>query len=637
VSCPACEAAPSTGELAAASVLLVGNPNVGKSTLFNALTGARQRAVNAPGTTLEIAVGTWNIAGVKVGVADLPGAFSLDARSLEEKAVAEALADAEHGTVALVVLDATALPRSLYLLAQVADSGRPVIGALTMVDIARDRGLAVNVADLAAATGLPVIAVDPRRRSGLDALAGAVTAALEEPMAMPHPRRSEGAVEADVERWFAWVEAVTEAMPPQTPRRITATDRIDRVMLHPWVGVPVFLLVMWGLFELSTRVAGPLISAIASFAGGPVADWVSSALGRLGVGGGWFEGLMVDGILTGLGVVLSFLPLLALVFAALGILDGSGYLARAAVVADRAMRVIGLDGRAVLPLMIGFGCNVPAIEATRVLPRARQRLVAGLLVPYTSCSARLPVYLLLAAAFFPRHAGTVIFGLYVASVLLVAVGGLAFRRILGDAAPAERESLVLVLPPYQLPDMRTLWHSIVARLRGFVSEAGRVIVIALVVMWALAAIPVRGGHEIAEVPIADSAFGVGAQALAPVLAPLGLGDWHIAAALASGFVAKEVAVGALAESYAVDGGGDNGTTGGLSDRLRGTLTETSGGHPRAAALAFMVFVLAYTPCLATVSQMRRSLGRRWTMIGVGVQLAVAWVLGTLVFQVGRLL
>jgi ferrous iron transport protein B len=394
---------------------------------------------------------------------------------------------------------------------------------------------------------------------------------------------------------------------------------------------------MWGLFELSTRVAGPLISAIASFAGGPVADWVSSALGRLGVGGGWFEGLMVDGILTGLGVVLSFLPLLALVFAALGILDGSGYLARAAVVADRAMRVIGLDGRAVLPLMIGFGCNVPAIEATRVLPRARQRLVAGLLVPYTSCSARLPVYLLLAAAFFPRHAGTVIFGLYVASVLLVAVGGLAFRRILGDAAPAERESLVLVLPPYQLPDMRTLWHSIVARLRGFVSEAGRVIVIALVVMWALAAIPVRGGHEIAEVPIADSAFGVGAQALAPVLAPLGLGDWHIAAALASGFVAKEVAVGALAESYAVDGGGDNGTTGGLSDRLRGTLTETSGGHPRAAALAFMVFVLAYTPCLATVSQMRRSLGRRWTMIGVGVQLAVAWVLGTLVFQVGRLL
>jgi ferrous iron transport protein B len=618
-------------------VLLVGNPNVGKSTLFNALTGSRQRAVNAPGTTLEIAVGKWSIAGVKVGVADLPGAFSLDARSLEERAVAEALAEAEHGTVALVVIDATALPRSLYLLAQVVDSGRPVIGALTMMDIAQDRGLALDASALAAAAGIPVIAVDPRKRTGFDALAGAVTSALAEPMATPHPRPSEGSGEADVERWFAWVEAVTDAMPPQAPRRVTATDRIDRVMLHPWVGVPVFLVVMWGLFELSTRVAGPLISAIASFAEGPVADSVSSGLGRLGVGGGWFEGLMIDGVLTGLGVVLSFVPLLALVFLALGLLDGSGYLARAAVVADRAMRVIGLDGRAVLPLMIGFGCNVPALEATRVLPRARQRLVAGLLVPYTSCSARLPVYLLLAAAFFPRQAGTVIFGLYLASILLVAVGGLAFRKILGDAAPAERESLVLVLPPYQRPDMRTLGHSIVARLRGFVTEAGRVIVIALVVMWALAAIPVRGGHDLAEVPIADSALGIGAHAVAPVLAPMGLGDWHIAVALTSGLVAKEVAVGTLATSYAADGGGDDETNAELSDRLRGTLTETSGGHPRAAALAFMVFALAYTPCLATVSQMRRSLGRRWTTIGVGVQLAVAWVLGTLVFQVGRLL
>jgi len=636
VTYPSCDPVPAPGELGAASVLLIGNPNVGKSTLFNALTGARQRAVNAPGTTLEIAVGTWHLDGAKVGVADLPGAFSLDSRSLEERAVAEALAEAEHGTVALVVLDATALPRSLYLLAQVIDSGRPVIGVLTMMDIARSRGLSLDVDELAAATGISVIAVDPRRRLGLDALATTLAAALAAPVAVPHAVPAAVAGEADVERWFSWVESVTDAMPPQTPRRMTATDRIDRVMLHPWVGVPVFLLVMWGLFELSTTVAGPLISAIASFAEGPVADSVSSGLGYLGAGGGWFEGLMIDGVLTGLGVVLSFVPLLALVFLALGVLDGSGYLARAAVVADRAMRVIGLDGRAVLPLMIGFGCNVPALEATRVLPRARQRLVAGLLVPYTSCAARLPVYLLLAAAFFPQQAGTVIFGLYLASVFLVAIGGLAFRRILGDAAPADRESLILVLPPYQRPDMRTLGHSIVARLRGFVSEAGKVIIIALVAMWALAAIPVRGGHDPAEVPIVDSALGVGAEAIAPVLAPMGLDDWHIAAALASGLVAKEVAVGALASSYAVDEN-DDGAGAELSDRLRDTLAETSGGHPRVAALAFMVFALAYVPCLATVGQMRRSLGRRWTTIGVGVQLIVAWVLGTLVFQVGRLL
>ena len=258
MSCPACEAAPPTGELAAASVLLVGNPNVGKSTLFNALTGARQRAVNAPGTTLEIAVGTWNIAGEKVGVADLPGAFSLDARSLEEKAVAEALAEAEHGTVALVVLDATALPRSLYLLAQVADSGRPVIGALTMVDIARDRGSRSILRSSPPPRAFPCLPSIPAGAPASTRSGSPSPRLSRSPITSPHPRRSEGAAEADVERWFAWVETVTNAMPAQAPRRVTATDRIDRVMLHPWVGVPVFLLVMWGLFELSTRVAGPL-------------------------------------------------------------------------------------------------------------------------------------------------------------------------------------------------------------------------------------------------------------------------------------------------------------------------------------------------------------------------------------------
>ena len=634
MTCPSCDPAPESGPLSDAAVLLVGNPNVGKSTLFNALTGAHQRAVNAPGTTLELAVGTWTLGDAEVGVADLPGAFSLDARSLDERVVADALDRANPAAVALVILDATALPRSLYLLAQVLDTGRPVVGVLTMVDVARDRGLSLDARRLSRAAGIPIVAADPRKRSGLQALVAQVIAALGEPRGARRAPRVGQVAEADVSRWFAWVEGVTDSLPASAPRRTTVTDRVDRVLLHPWVGVPVFLAVMWGLFELCTRVAGPLISGIASFAGGPVADAVRSALGWLGIGGGWFEGLVIDGILTGLGVVFSFLPLLALVFTALGVLDGSGYLARAAVVADRAMRVIGLDGRAVLPLMVGFGCNVPAIEATRVLPRARQRLIAGLLVPYTSCSARLTVYLLLAAAFFPGSAGTVIFGLYLTSVVLVAVGGLAFRKFVSTKGEPERESLVLVLPPYQWPDLRTLWHSISARLGGFMREAGAVIVIALVAMWALAAVPVRGGYALADVPIADSVFGVGARAAAPALAPLGLGDWHVAAALASGFVAKEVAVGALAETYAVDGTGD-GTA--LATRLRETLSETSGGHPRAAALAFMVFALAYTPCLATVAQMRRSLGRRWTAIGVGVQLVVAWVLGVLVFQIGRLL
>lgn len=653
-----------------ASVVLVGNPNVGKSTLFNRLTGARQRVVNAPGTTVEVAVGRW--AGAGVDLVDLPGTYSLFARSPDEQVAADRLlgrAGQEPPDLAVVVLDATAPSRSLYLLAQVAEAGRPVVVAVTLDDVARARGDALDATALARELGVPVVVTDPRSGAGSAALAGAVVGALADPPyvrgfppqpAQPAGRASGGPAPdvgpriddliAHADELFGWVARTVAAAgvagaPAGSsgaaaaagagPRR-SASDRIDAVLLHPWVGGPVFLAVMWALFQLVTAVAAPVMAVASDLVAGPVSAGVRGLLGLVGAAGGWVEGLVVDGVLAGVGTVLSFAPLMAIVFLAVAVLEDSGYLARAAFVADRAMRAIGLDGRALLPLVVGFGCNVPALTALRTLPSARQRLLVGLLVPYTSCSARLPVYILLASAFFPAHAGTVIFAMYVTSLALIVLGGLVARRTaFRDLRP---EPLVLVLPAYQRPRLGALLRSAWARVWAFVASAGRVIVVTLTVLWALTAIPVTGEHRVADVPIEDSAYGAVANGIAPVFAPAGFDTWHASAALLAGFVAKEVVVGSFAQSLAIeaDASGDVPDER-IAERLRVTFEDASGGHGAAAALAFMAFVLAYTPCLATVAEQRRLFGWRWTAGAMGVQLVVAWVLAAAVFQVGRLL
>jgi ferrous iron transport protein B len=683
-------------------VLLVGGPNVGKSTLFNALTGARQRTTNAPGTTVELARGIWRATthGTKpVGdltteraVVDLPGTYSMLARSADEQVTADAVRglaqNLADGTgqpgVVIVVLDVTALARSLYLLAQVAETGVPLVVALTMLDLARaatDSSAAaadprVLASALADSLGVPVVPVDARSRiaGGLDDLSlavdeiaarparilgigppasapcgcaatsdldGAGGGSCQAPADLPHDL-------AHAETLFGWVEHVVDEVgarlgpqgrqagagpgAPGQPLPRTFSDRVDSVLLNPWTGIPVFLGVVWLLFELTTTFAAPLQTVIGQIVEGPLASGVTSVLGLLGLGDSWVQGLLVEGLLVGVGTVLTFLPVMAVMFAALGVLEDSGYLARAAFVADRAMRSLGLDGRALLPLIVGFGCNLPALAATRTLPHARQRLLTGLLIPLTSCSARLTVYVLLAGAFFPEHAGTVIFAIYLTSVALVLGGGLLLRRTAFRDVSAE--PLILVLPPYQRPHLRTLGMSVRMRVGAFVSGAGKIIVGTMLVVWVLMAFPAAGGHSIGDVPVADSLYGRAASGIAPMLAPAGFGNDHAAAALITGFVAKEVVVGSFAQSYAVAEPGDPARAGSLGERLRQSFERSSGGHGGAAALAFMVFVLAYTPCVATLAEQRRLFGWRPTSCALMAQLAVAWVLAVLVFQVG---
>ena len=701
------------GTTAPSRVLLVGCPNVGKSTLFNALTGARQHTTNAPGTTVELATGTWrtarqappgqgpagyNAAGsvTERVIVDLPGTYSLLARSSDEQVTADTVRElarsyGEGGGqpgVVVVVLDATALARSLYLLAQVAETGVPLVVALTMLDLAPTAtdwpGAAMEpgtlAAALAASLGVPVVPMDARSRTagGGGELASAVDAIAQYPRGVtglvraaspfccgrtaaawqhdaPVPDMTQELAHA--ERLFEWVEQVSEqvttclARPlpsvahgkaattsvrrsPGTLRR-TFSDRVDAVLLNPWAGIPVFLAVVWMLFELTTRFAAPLQGAIGQLVNGPMASAVTWFLGLFGLADSWVQGLLVDGLLVGVGTVLTFLPVMAVMFAALGVLEDSGYLARAAFVADRAMRSLGLDGRALLPLIVGFGCNLPALAATRTLPHARQRLLTGLLIPLTSCSARLTVYVLLAGAFFPDHAGTVIFAMYLTSVLLVLGGGLLLRRTAFRDVRAG--PLMLVLPPYQRPHLRTLSMSVRMRVGAFVVRAGKIIVITMVFVWALMAVPVTGQHPIGHVPVADSLYYNVASGIAPVFTPAGFGNDHAAAALMTGFVAKEVVVGSFAQSYAVAEPGNSSGAQSLGERLRSSFTESSGGHGGAAALVFMVFLLAYTPCVAALAEQRRLFGWRPAASALTAQLAGAWVLAVLVFQVGSLL
>ena len=619
---------------ATATVVLVGNPNVGKSTLFNHLTRSRQRVVNAPGTTVSLAHGNWNTPAHLVTLVDLPGTYSLAARSPDEQVAADAVTAGDHD-LALVVLDATALSRSLYLLAQVAVADQPVVVALTMVDLARARGLTPDVAALEAALGVPVIPVHGRSGEGAAALAAAIDAALACPPRVrgidPH-EHSECLNDplTCAEHLFEWVHNVVDAAQPLAPPLPTPADRLDRVLLTSWAGIPIFLAVVWGVFQLTTVVATPLMDGVANLVTGPIARALSGALEAIHTPH-WLISLMSDGVLAGVGTVLSFVPLMAIMFAAVGVLEGSGYLARVAVVADRAMRALGLDGRAMLPLIVGFGCNVPALAATAVLPHARQRLLTGLLVPLTTCTARLAIYLMIAHAFFGSRAGTVVFAMYVLSILLVVVWGLIAR---GPVMRGERPGpLVIALPDYQPPHLRTLGHAVWSRVMSFVTKAGSVILIAVVVLWVAQAVPVRGDHALTDVPVADSVYGAVALATAPVLKPMGVDDWRISAALISGVAAKEVVIGALAQSYALDGDDEAS----LGEQLRATVHDTSGGHGTTAAVALMVFCLSYLPCLATLAEQRRLFGWRWTALAASAQLFGAYALAVAVFQVGRLL
>lgn len=600
------------------TVALAGNPNVGKSTIFNALTGSRQHVGNWPGKTVEKKEGRLALGDDEVLVVDLPGTYSLTAYSIEE-IIARDFIIHEQPNAVVAVVDAANLERNLYLVAQVVELGVPVIVALNMTDIAANRNLSINADRLSERMrGIPVIEMVGNRQLGIDDLKKAIARITARPEAASLQVQYKGAIKDELTRLEAliaddetlagnynphWLaikllendEAITGVLeehgaaeiiaaaaegqaqieaatgedaetlfadqrynfigsvidsvivrPQQTI--LTASDKIDEIVTHRIWGVPIFLLMMWIVFQFTANVSAPFLDWVDVFMNETVYDWGGALMGLLGLSGSWFAAMLTDGIIAGVGGVLVFVPVLLFLYFALAVLEDSGYMARAAFVMDRVMRWMGLHGKSFLPMIVGFGCTVPAVYATRTLDNEKDRRLTGFLATFMSCGARLPVYVVFGAAFFGAASGNLIFAMYILGIGVALATGFALKNTVYKGKPPT--PFVMELPPYRLPRVKDVWRQMWDRTRGFLRKAGTIILAVSAGLWLLMAIPAHpSAGSFNDVAAEDSIFGTVSGAIAPVFRPAGFDNWQAAGSLITGFLAKEVVVGTMNQIY----------------------------------------------------------------------------------------
>jgi len=460
---------------------------------------------------------------------------------------------------------------------------------------------------------------------------------------------------------------VREVVRRPVEERLTLSDKIDKIVTNRVLGIPIFLVAMWFVFKMTAEVSGSYLDWVDGVIGGPITRWVVAILNLIGLSGTWFESLTVDGIIAGVGGVLVFVPVLLFLYFFLALLEDSGYMARAAFVMDRLMHALGLHGKSFMPMLIGFGCTVPAVYATRTLENEDDRKLTGFLAPMMSCGARLPVYAIFAAAFFPDNAGQFIFGLYLLGIVLAIVSGMVLKRTLFKDKPPS--PFVMELPPYRLPTLKGILIHMWERSSVFVRKAATIIMAVSVILWFLMNIP--WGVENPR----DSLFGQASAAIAPILAPAGFGNWQAAGSLVTGFVAKEVVVGTMSQIYV--GGAEEeeaeepttffqdlgeiviGFWDATVDTVKATISLIPGvdlmgegeeeeedtalvqalqeSFTPLQAVAFNVFVLLYVPCMVAIAAQRQEYGNKWTLFNAVYLTALGWVVSTLIFQVGRLM
>ncbi len=746
------------------TIALAGNPNVGKSTLFNALTGSRQHVGNWPGKTVEKKEGRLELDGEEVLVVDLPGTYSLTAYSIEEIIARDYIVN-EKPTAVVAVVNAANLDRNLYLVTQLLELGVPAIVALNMTDIAKRRGLAISLKGLSERLGgIPVVETVGNRSEGLEELKKAIAMVLERPHT-GHVQPSYSGIlgveiknlEAEIKRsgpvlenyrpvWLAtkllendraiiadlksleveqlldlarqgrerieestgedpecliadqryqFIDRVVESA-VERPKEtiITRSEKIDEVVTHKIWGLPIFLLLMWLVFQFTSNVSAPFLDWVDVFINEFIYKWTGQVLELVGLGSSWISSLLLDGVIAGVGGVLVFVPVLFFLYLALGIMEDSGYMARAAFVMDRVMRWMGLHGKSFLPMIIGFGCTVPAVYATRTLDNDKDRKLTAFLATFMSCGARLPVYVIFGAAFFGAASGTLVFAMYVLGIIVALITGFVMKNtVYKSKAPAP---FVMELPPYRMPHPRDVWYQMWERTRGFLVKSGTVILAVSLALWLLMAIPAhQETGPFNQVQPGDSLFGRISGLLAPALRPAGFGTWQATGSLATGLLAKEVIISSMNQIFAVESHPPQQVITSLGEdllsvtvkfgkavaltvqetiniiprtinlipfvdlgelslfpemdqpqeatRLEGSLLRAfsdSAGSPAAgpiAAVAFNVFVLLYVPCVSAVSAMRQEFGKRWMWAQIVYTLTVAWVAAVVVFQVGKLL
>lgn len=722
------------------TIALAGNPNCGKTTLFNALTGSQQRVGNWPGVTVERLEGRFDRNGAEVRVVDLPGIYSFSAYSVDEKVSREYILR-EKPDVVVNILDATNLERNLYLTTQLLEMRVPVVVVLNMMDVAKQRKIQIEIDHLEKHLGCPVIPMVASRKDGLERLKEAVLDVARTQAVSPTRVEYDSEVEtylaelrsqldpvaqkAKVDaRWLAikllegdvlaeeitqnafsaivlkaaekirhhvgddmdvviadgrygFIHGLAKDVVKRTSEvRRTVSDAIDRVVLNRILGIPVFLTVMYFVFLLTINVGGGFIEFFDILFGAVLVDGFGALLATMN-SPQWLITLLAGGIGGGLQTVATFIPPIFFIFLCLSALEDSGYMARAAFVMDRLLRAIGLPGKAFLPMLVGFGCNVPGIMAARTLENERDRTMTVLMNPFMSCGARLPVYILFAAAFFPRSGSALIFGIYLTGILLSVLTGLMLRRTLlkGEAA-----TFVMELPPYHVPTANGVMLHTWNKLKGFVLRAGKVILPVVVILSFLNTIGTDGsfGNEDSE----NSLLSAVGKSITPVFHPMGITDenWPATVGLFTGIFAKEAVVGTLdalysqldasaveedeeetfdfwggvAEAFASIPAAFEGFSAVFTDPLglaaakdledaesAAEAVEASTGTlhslvryfgTRAAAVAYLLFILIYAPCVAAIAAIYRETGLRWMLFAVFYLTGLAWITATLFYQ-----
>ena len=717
-------------------IALIGNPNCGKSTLFNALTGARQHIGNWPGVTIERKTGSMHINNQSIDIVDLPGTYAIENLQIatsEDELIAREFVLNEPDSLIVNIIDATNLQRSLYLTFQLLDLQRPMIIVLNMMDALKNLGEQINIAKLTQQLGCPVVPISAAKKNGLDQLEQVLSEVIHNPIlpntqiatlgdkqtSIIHQHLAKLPADSFIHQLNQWslIElllngATTQLTPAETstlhqcqhdlsawcnneidvalasaryeaidqlcrqviekPREanISLSDKIDNLTLGRYTGIPCFLLMMYLMFMLAVKFGSVFTDFFDVLFATIFVDGFSYLLNSVHAPA-WLTAILANGIGSGIQTVATFIPVIAAMFLCLSFLEDSGYLARAAMVVDRGMRAIGLPGKAFVPMLVGFGCGVPAIMGTRTLESTRDRLMSICMIPFMSCGARLPVYTLFATIFFPQNAATVVFSLYLLGIVIAIITGLILKHTL---LPGAITPFIMELPAYRLPTLRGMLYLTWSRLKGFIFRAGQAIVVMVTILSLLNSIGTDGsfGHNNSD----RSILAVTSKKITPVFQPMGINEhnWPATVGIFTGIFAKEAVIATLNSLYSMETEDSSNETfnfiEGVSKAFKtipenlaklkdsvldplgisavnedlasvqeeleistGTVSKMeksfSNNH---AAMAYLIFILLYTPCAAALGTIYREAGWRWMLFVAGWTFFIGWTCATLYYQ-----
>ncbi|ABS33188.1 ferrous iron transport protein B [Clostridium botulinum] len=581
---------------------LLGNPNVGKTSLFNQLTGSNQYVGNWAGVTVEKKEGFVNDS---IKIVDLPGIYAMDTFSNEEKVSKNFLINGNVDVI-IDIVDASNLDRNLYLTTQLKQFNKPIILVLNMIDVAENKGIKINYDILSKELNVKVIPIIASKGIGIDKL----IETLENKTFLNYKDDNDYNFESERDAYKFIGNIIEKAVTLEYKKSISNTDKIDKIVLNPVLAYPLFLGILYIIFKFTFNWVGtPLADYIDTLLNDSLIPYLGTLLESTAP---WFKSLLLDGIVAGVGSVIVFLPVILTLFLGISFLEDSGYMARAAFIMDKLMRKMGLSGKAFIPMVVGFGCSVPGIMSARTLESERDRKLTALLVPLMSCNARLPVYALFASVFFSGHETSIVFSLYILGILLAFIIGLLFKNTLFKK---DEEPFIIELPEYKMPEFKNLMLHTWDKGKGFLKKAGTIIFSISVIVWLLSNFNFSGMVDINESFLASLG-----RVLSPIFKPLGFSGWQTSVSLLTGLMAKEVIVGTMGVIY----GGD------LKVTLLNHFTPLS-------AYSFLVFVLLYTPCVSVVATMRKEYGSRMALFSVTYQIILAWIISFLIYNVGALI